>query len=268
MTFRQCAESYMASHEDAWRNAIHRNQWRRSLTTYVYPALGDLPVAAIDTGLVMKIIEPLWKSKTETASRVRARIEGVLDWAKVRGFRTGENPARWRGHLDHLLPARIRVKRVKHFAAMPYAEIGDFMADLREQTNLGARALEFTILTAARTEQTRGATWHEIDLRAKIWTIPAERMKGGREHKVPLSAPALALLTDMASIRRGDFVFPGSREGPIYARAMAMALGRQTRDDITVHGFRSTFRDWAAEQTDFPSEAAEMALAHAVGNKV
>jgi integrase len=258
----------MASHEDAWRNSVHRNQWRRSLATYAYPALGDLPVAAIDTGLVMKIIEPLWKSKTETASRVRARIEGVLDWAKVRGFRAGENPARWRGHLDHLLPARSRVKRVKHFAAMPYAEIGSFIADLREQTHLGARALEFTILTAARTEQTLGATWNEIDLGAKIWTIPAERMKGGREHKVPLSAPAVALLKDMAVIRRSGFVFPGSREGPIYGRAMAMALRRQTRDDITVHGFRSTFRDWAAERTTFAREVAEMALAHAIPNAV
>jgi len=214
----------------------------------------------------MKIIEPLWKSKTETASRVRARIEGVLDWAKVRGFRAGENPARWRGHLDHLLPARSRVKRVKHFAAMPYAEIGSFIADLREQTHLGARALEFTILTAARTEQTLGATWNEIDLGAKIWTIPAERMKGGREHKVPLSAPAVALLKDMAVIRRSGFVFPGSREGPIYGRAMAMALGRQTRD-ITVHGFRSTFRDWAGEATGHPREVIEAALAHRLKDK-
>jgi integrase len=232
MTFKQCAEAFMASHEDAWRNAVHRNQWRRSLVTYVYPALGDLPVATIDTGLVMKIIEPLWKSKTETASRVRARIEGVLDWARVRGFRAGENPARWRGHLDHLLPARSRVKRVKHFAAMPYAEIGGFMADLREQTHLGARALEFTILTAARTEQTLGATWNEIDLAASIWTIPAERMKGGREHKVPLSAPAVALLKDMAAIRRSNFVFPGGREGPIYGRAMAMALSTTLADSV------------------------------------
>ena len=170
----------MASHEDAWRNSVHRNQWRRSLATYAYPALGDLPVAAIDTGLVMKIIEPLWKSKTETASRVRARIEGVLDWAKVRGFRAGENPARWRGHLDHLLPARSRVKRVKHFAAMPYAEIGSFIADLREQTHLGARALEFTILTAARTEQTLGATWNEIDLGAQDLDDPSGAY-GGRQ---------------------------------------------------------------------------------------
>jgi len=268
MTFRQCADAYMASHEDAWRNAIHRNQWRRSLVTHAYPLLGELPVAAIDTGLVMKVIEPLWKGKTETASRVRGRIESILDWAKVRGFREGENPARWRGHLDHLLPARSRVRRVQHFAALPYAQIADFMAALRQQSHIGARALEFTILTAARTEQTLGAMWSEIDLGARVWTIPPERMKSGKEHKVPLNIPALALLNSMAAIRHSEFVFPGTRSGPIYARAMAMALGRQARENITVHGFRSTFRDWAAERTTFPREVAEMALAHSVGNAV
>jgi len=268
MTFRQCADAYMASHEDAWRNAIHRNQWRRSLVTHAYPLLGELPVAAIDTGLVMKVIEPLWKGKTETASRVRGRIESILDWAKVRGFREGENPARWRGHLDHLLPARTRVRRVQHFAALPYAQIADFMAALRQQSHIGARALEFTILTAARTEQTLGAMWSEIDLGARVWTIPPERMKSGKEHKVPLNIPALALLNSMAAIRHSEFVFPGTRGGPIYARAMAMALGRQARENITVHGFRSTFRDWAAERTTFPREVAEMALAHSVGNAV
>jgi integrase len=216
--------------------------------THAYPLLGELPVAAIDTGLVMKVIEPLWKGKTETASRVRGRIESILDWAKVRGFREGENPARWRGHLDHLLPARSRVRRVQHF--------------------IGARALEFTILTAARTEQTLGAMWSEIDLGARVWTIPPERMKSGKEHKVPLNIPALALLNSMAAIRHSEFVFPGTRSGPIYARAMAMALGRQARENITVHGFRSTFRDWAAERTTFPREVAEMALAHSVGNAV
>jgi integrase len=268
MTFRQCADAYMASHEDTWRNAIHRNQWRRSLVTHAYPLLGELPVAAIDTGLVMKVIEPLWKGKTETASRVRGRIESILDWAKVRGFREGENPARWRGHLDHLLPARSRVRRVQHFAALPYAQIADFMAALRQQSHIGARALEFTILTAARTEQTLGAMWSEIDLGARVWTIPPERMKSGKEHKVPLNIPALALLNSMAAIRHSEFVFPGTRSGPIYARAMAMALGRQARENITVHGFRSTFRDWAAERTTFPREVAEMALAHSVGNAV
>jgi integrase len=268
MTFRQCADAYMASHEDAWRNAIHRTQWRRSLVMHAYPLLGDLPVAVIDTPLVMKVIEPLWKGKTETASRVRGRIESILDWAKVRGFREGENPARWRGHLDHLLPARIRVKRVKHFAALPYAEAAEFMVALRQQSHIGARALEFTILTAARTEQTLGATWNEIDIGARVWTVPPERMKSGKEHRVPLSLPAVAVLKAMAAIRQSEFVFAGAGGGPIYPRAMAMALGRQGRENITVHGFRSTFRDWAAERTSFPREIAELALAHSVGSNV
>jgi len=269
MTFKQCAEAYMASHEDAWRNARHREQWRRSLMMYVYPVFGELSVAAIDIGLVMKVIEPLWKTKTETGSRVRGRIESILDWARVRGFRSGENPARWRGHLDHLLPARSKLRRVKHFAALPYAEIGGFMAALRQQTSMGARALEFTILAAARTGEIIGATWDEIDLAARTWTIPGSRMKGGKEHKVPLSAAATAVLKDMAAIRHSEFVFPGARGGrPLSAMAMAMSLRRMRRDDLTTHGFRSTFRDWASERTSFPREVAEMALAHAIPSAV
>jgi integrase len=269
MTFKQCAEAYMASHEDAWRNARHREQWRRSLAMYVYPTFGELPVAAIDIGLVMKVIEPLWKTRTETGSRVRGRIERILDWAKVRGFRSGENPARWRGHLDHLLPARSKLRRVKHFAALPYAEIGGFMAALRQQSSIGARALEFTILAAARTGETIGATWDEIDLAAGTWTIPGSRMKGGKEHKVPLSAAAIAVLKVMAAVRQSEFVFPGARGSqPLSAMAMAMALRRIGRDDLTVHGFRSSFRDWAAERTNFPREVAEMALAHAIPDAV
>jgi len=269
MTFKQCAEAYMASHEDAWRNARHREQWRRSLMMYVYPVFGELSVAAIDIGLVMKVIEPLWKTKTETGSRVRGRIESILDWARIRGFRSGENPARWRGHLDHLLPARSKLRRVKHFAALPYAEIGGFMAALRQQTSMGARALEFTILAAARTGEIIGATWDEIDLAARTWTIPGSRMKGGKEHKVPLSAAATAVLKDMAAIRHSEFVFPGARGGrPLSAMAMAMSLRRMRRDDLTTHGFRSTFRDWASERTSFPREVAEMALAHAIPSAV
>jgi integrase len=269
MTFKQCAEAYMASHEDAWRNARHREQWRRSLMMYVYPVFGELSVAAIDIGLVMKVIEPLWKTKTETGSRVRGRIESILDWARVRGFRSGENPARWRGHLDHLLPARSKLRRVKHFAALPYAEIGGFMAALRQQTSMGARALEFTILAAARTGEIIGATWDEIDLAARTWTIPGSRMKGGKEHKVPLSAAATAVLEDMAAIRHSEFVFPGARGGrPLSAMAMAMSLRRMRRDDLTTHGFRSTFRDWASERTSFPRAVAEMALAHAIPSAV
>jgi integrase len=268
ITFRQSAEAYMASHENAWRNPRHREQWRRSLAMYVYPVLGPLPVAAIDTGLVMKVIEPLWKTRTETGSRVRGRIEAVLDWAKVRGYRLGENPARWRGHLDHLLPKRSKVRRVQHHPALPYVEVGAFMAALRQQTSIGCRALEFTILSAARTGETTGATWNEIDLKARTWTIPGERMKSGREHRVPLSDAAVDMLKAMAEIRRSDYVFPGSRGGQLSAMAMAMALRRMGRDELTVHGFRSSFRDWAAEQTNFPREVAEMALAHAIPNAV
>jgi integrase len=268
MTFKQCAEGYMASHEDAWRNARHRAQWRNSLARYVYPAFGELPVAAIDTGLVLKVIEPLWKIRTETASRVRGRIESILDWAKVRNFRSGENPARWRGHLDHLLPKKSKLRKVKHYAALPYTEVGAFMERLRQQTGIGARALEFTILTAARSGGTVGATWSEINLETRTWTIPGSRMKAGGEHRVPLSDAAIALLKDMCAIRHSEFVFPGARSGrPLSNMPMATVL-RRIRRDVTVHGFRSSFRDWAAERTSFAREVAEMALAHAIPNAV
>lgn len=207
--------------------------------------------------------------KPETASRVRGRIESILDWATARGYRDGENPARWRGHLDNLLPARARVRRVEHHAALPYVEIGAFMAGLRAQDGVSARALEFAILTAARTGEVIGARWGEINIIDKLWTIPAERIKGGREHRVPLSAPALAIVEKMAMIRSGEFVFPGGKEGrPLSNMAFLMLLRRMNHDDLTAHGFRSSFRDWAAERTNFPSEVAEMALAHAVGDKV
>jgi integrase len=267
ITFRECAQAYMASHEDAWRNPRHREQWRNSFAMYVYPVLGELSAAAVDTGLVMKVIEPLWKTRTETASRVRGRVEAVLDWAKVRGYRSDENPARWRGHLDHLLPKRSKVRRVQHHPALPYAEVGNFLATLRQQTGIGARALEFTILTAARTGETTGLTWNEIDLAAKTWTVPAARMKSGREHRVPLSNAAVAVLRAMSEIRQSDFVFPGMRGG-LSAMAMAMTLRRMGHGDITAHGFRSTFRDWTAERSTFAREVAEMALAHAIPDAV
>jgi integrase len=267
MNFRQCADAYIASHEAGWRNPSHRSQWTNTLAQNVYPVLGALPVAAIDTALVMKTIEPIWRTIPETASRVRGRIEAVLDWAKVSGYRTGENPARWRGHLDHLLPARAKVRRVEHHAALAYETLGAFMVDLRQDSSAGTRALEFTILTAARTGEALGATWDEIDLTAKVWTIPAERMKGGREHRVPLSSAALALLKRMQSIRTNDFVFPGMR-GRLTPKTMQLVLRRMGRRGLTVHGFRSSFRDWAAERTSFPREAVEMALAHAVSNAV
>ncbi|MDY0242017.1 MAG: site-specific integrase [Rhodospirillaceae bacterium] len=239
------------------------------MKAYVYPAIGDLAVNTVDTTLVMKIVEPIWTTKTETASRVRGRIETILDWATVRKYREGENPARWKGHLDHLLPAKSKVQKENHHAALPYEEIGSFMTELRQQDGISARALEFSILTVARTGEVINATWNEIDFDKRLWTIPAERMKAGREHRVPLSEPAMAVLRQIAPLQSGPYVFPGERPGrPLSNMALLMVLRRMKRTDLTAHGFRSTFRDWAAERTDFPSEVAEMALAHTVSDKV
>jgi integrase len=226
-------------------------------------------VQAVDVGFVMKVIEPIWAIKPETASRVRGRIESVLDWATARGYRQGENPARWRGHLENLLPKKSKVRRVEHHAALPYAEIAAFMAELRQQEGVAAHALEFAILTAARTGEVIGAKWDEIDPGERLWTVPADRMKAGKEHRVPLSDPALAILEGMRKIRQGDHIFPGGKAGrPISNMAMLMLLRRMGRGDLTAHGFRSSFRDWAAERTTFPAEVAEMALAHTVSDKV
>jgi len=269
MTFKQCAEAYIKAHEAGWQNAKHAAQWTSTLATYAYPIMGKLAAAAVDTGLVMKVLEPIWATKTETASRVRGRIESVLDWATVHRYRAGENPARWKGHLDQLLPARAKVKKAGHHSALPYHQIGDFMAVLRRQDGTGARALEFAILTAARTGEVIGATWDEVDLDKRLWTIPAERMKAGKEHRVPLSDAAVAVLEAVAMIQDGDFIFPGAKaKRPLSNMAMLMVLRRMKRDDLTAHGFRSSFRDWIAECTSFPHEVAEMALAHAVGDKV
>jgi integrase len=269
MTFQACAEAYIAAHRAGWRNPKHRAQWPATLATYVYPIFGALPVAAIDTGLVMKAIEPIWTEKPETASRVRGRIESVLDWAAARGYRAGENPARWRGHLENLLPKKTKVRRVEHHAALPYHEIGVFMVELRSKGGIAARALEFAILTAARRGEVLGARWSEIDMDAGLWTISASRMKSGREHRVPLSAAAQAILKDMAAARTSDFVFPDSRRGgSLSDAAMLKLLKRMGSGDLTAHGFRSTFSDWCAEQTNFPSEVRELALAHVVGSKV
>jgi integrase len=266
MTFNQCAKAYITAHRAGWRNAKHAMQWTSTLETYVTPIFGTLPVQAIDLSLVTKVLEPIWSTKPETASRVRGRMEAVLDWAKVRGYRTGDNPARWRGHLDHLLPARTKVRKVKHHAALPYREIGVFMLALRERHALAARALEFAILTAARTSEVINARWDEIDLRAKTWTVPAERMKAGREHRVPLSDAAIGILERMQAIRQNDHVFPGERRAALSTMAFLMLLRRMDRDDLTAHGFRSTFSTWAAERTNFPREVVEAALAHVVGD--
>jgi integrase len=267
IAFKEAADRYIAGRK--WRNAKHAAQWPATLGTYAYPVFGDLPVAAIDTGLVLKAIEPIWHSKSETARRVRGRIESILDWATVRGYRTGDNPARWRGHLDKTLQPRAEVQKVEHHAALPYPEIGEFLVELRQHEGIAARALEFSILTAARTGEVIGVRWVEIDRKAKLWTIPGDRMKGGREHRVPLSDAALAIVDAMAETACSDFVFPGLRQDkPLSNTAMLKLIKRMGRSDLTVHGFRSTFRDWCAERTNFPAEVAEMALAHAVGDKV
>jgi integrase len=267
MTFKQCADAYIAAHRAGWKPK-HAAQWATSLETYVRPVFGAVPAEAVDVGMVLAVLEPLWATKTETANRLRGRIEAVLDWARARGFRRGENPARWRGHLDSLLPRPSKVQQVVHHAALPYAEIGTFMAALREHAGVAARALEFAVLTAARTGEVLGATWDEINIAERVWTVPAGRMKAGREHRVPLSGPAMAIIEQMSELRTGDFVFPGWRAGePRSGMALLLAL-RRIRGGLTTHGFRSTFRDWCAEATSFPSEVAEMALAHAVGDKV
>jgi integrase len=268
MTFDQCVTGYIDSHGDGWRNAKHRAQWQSTLDTYASPVIGDLDVSKVDTPHVMKILEPIWKEKTETASRVRGRIESVLSWATVRKYRQGDNPARWKGHLDQLLPKPSKVAKVEHHAALPYREMGAFMAELRKHEGVGAAALEFAILTAARSGEVRGATWDEIDLKAKLWRIPGERMKAGAEHVVPLSDAAVAVVKRMQKSRVNQWVFPGARENaPLSDMSMTAVLRRMGRDDLTAHGFRSTFRDWAAECTAYPTEMAEMALAHTIADK-
>jgi integrase len=282
MTFRQCAEAYIADNKDGWKNPKHAAQWPSTMATYVYPVLGDLPVQGVGTTLVDKVVRPIWTEKTETASRVRGRIEAVLDWATVRGYRTGDNPARWRGHLEQLLPKKSKVAAAwrrangkgEHLAAMDFCELPDFMSRLRQRNSVGARALEFTILTGKRTEEVIGARWREISFCEKLWTIPAGRMKGEREHRVPLSEAALAVLDAM---RPGDgevdpaaFIFPGGKPGRGFSNAAMRKLLQKGmgRAGLTVHGFRSSFRDWAAERTKFAWEVTEMALAHVVSDNV
>ena len=269
MTFKDCAEAYIKAHSAGWKNAKHVSQWQNTLNTYAYPLLGELPVTEVDVGLVLKVLEPIWKTKTETASRVRARIENVVDWASARDLRTGSNPARWKGRLDKLLPPRARVQKVIHHPALPYEDISSFMVDLRLREAISARGLEFIILTAARTGEVLGAKWSEINLDKKVWTIPDVRMKMEAEHRIPLSPDALAVLKAMKEIASSDYVFPGrDYNRPLSNMAFLQLIKRMGHGDITVHGFRSTFRDWAAERTAYPREVAEMALAHAIENKV
>jgi integrase len=276
-TFEQCAKAYIAAHEASWVNAKHRQQWTNTLKSYAYPLLGKVQVAAIDTDLVMQVLQPLWAKKPETASRLRGRIETILDWAKVSGFRQGENPARWRGHLDHLLPSKRKVRAVKHHPAVPFKDIPTFMTKLQERDGVAQRALEFGILTALRSQEFRRARWTEIDTEERLWTVPGGRtgrMKRknkdeAKDHRVPLSAAALALLKALPRV--GDYVFPGQRKGDaISDTAIRDALRDMgyAHDDGTIHGFRSSFRDWAAERTNFANHVVEAALAHEIGNDV
>lgn len=266
MTFKEAASAYITSHESGWKSAKHAEQWRSTLETYAYPIIGSIGVSEIEVSHVLRTLEPIWSGKTETASRVRGRIELVLDWATARGFRKGENPARWRGHLDKLLPARMKVQKVAHHAALGYREVGEFMAELRKHDGSGARALEFAVLTASRSGEVRGATWAEIDLEARHWTIPAERMKAAKEHRIPLSDAAVALLTALPRVAGSDLVFPNSKNAVLSDMTLTAVLRRMGRD-VTAHGFRSTFRDWAGETTAYPREVIEHALAHQLKDK-
>jgi hypothetical protein len=272
VTFKDAAASYIAANEAGWRNDKHKAQWTATLEAYAYPHFGNRPVAGVDTEHVMAALEPIWRSKAETASRVRGRIETVLDYAKARGWRFGENPARWRGHIANMLPAKSKIQPVEHHAALLWKEIGAFVAALRAQPGLAAQALLLTILTASRSSEVLCAKWDEIDMEEAVWTIPGLRMKAGREHRVPLSDPAMAVLRAVLPQRNdeaGGWVFPGARKGrPLSNMAMEMLLRRMKLDNLTVHGFRSTFRDWTAETTGYPGEVAEAALAHVVGDKV
>lgn len=269
-TFREAALELIESKRPGWKNAKHSAQWTATLDAYVFPKIGAVQVAKIETADLISTLTPIWAKKPETANRVRQRIEAVIDYASALGIRSGDNPARWRGHLDHLLPKPKKVRAVQHHPALPHAEIAHFMADLAKRDGVAARALAFTILTAARSGETRGMTWGEVDLDAKIWTIPAERMKAAKEHRVPLTDAALAVLGRRAegtpdyALIFGSEAKPGK---PISDMSMTAVLRRMERADITVHGFRSTFRDWAGEATGFPREVIEAALAHGIKDK-
>ena len=266
-TFKECAEGLIKDKAGEWSNSKHRQQWENTLTEYAYPHIGALPVAEIDLPHVLACLEPIWRTKTETASRVRGRIESVLDWATVRKYRQGENPARWKGHLDHVLPAPTKLVKTKHHRALAIDDMPKFMAALRQREGIAARALEFVILTACRSGEVRGAQWVEIDKQAKIWTVPAERMKAGKEHRVPLSDAALKLLENQPRIEGSDYVFPGTKGQPLSDMSLT-AVMRRMEIDAVPHGFRSTFRDWAGDRTHFPRDLAEAALAHTLSSAV
>lgn len=266
-TFKEAALELIESKRPGWRNAKHAAQWTSTLEAYAFPKLGQMQVAKVETADVIGALKPIWSEKPETANRVRQRIEAVIDYASALGIRSGDNPARWRGHLDHLLPKPNKMRAVKHHPALPHAEIADFMAVLEQRNGVAARALAFTILTAARSGETRGMTWREVDLEAGIWTIPAQRMKAGKEHRVPLTAAAIAALGQAGKPNKLVFESETKKGKPISDMSMTAVLRRMGREDITVHGFRSTFRDWAGETTGFPREVIEATLAHGIKDK-
>lgn len=282
LSFKQAAEKYIEANESAWKNAKHAAQWASTLETYAYPIIGNLHVAHIDTAHLVHVLEPIWNTKTETASRLRGRIESVMDWAKVRGYRTGENPARWKGHLDHILPARNKVQKTKHHAALDYRNTSAFMTELRHVDGMGARALAFAILCASRSGEVRGATWGEINFDSATWTIPAKRMKAEREHRVPLSRSAIELLNGLERMSGTEIIFPNTKNDILSDMTLTAVIrrmhGSRIKTDhtgwcdysgkvITAHGFRSTFRDWAGETTAYPREVIEHALAHQLADK-
>jgi integrase len=283
LTFKQAARDYIAAHSSAWKNPKHRAQWAATLAEYAYPVIGNVPVRDLEIAHMTRVLEPIWQAKTETASRLRGRIERVLDWATVRGYRSGPNPARWKGNLDTLLPAPARLARNEHHAALPLGELGAFMAELRRREGTAARALEFAILTAARSGEVRGALWGEIDLGAKVWTVPSSRMKAQREHRVPLSERAVELLRRLPRAQKMQLVFAAPNGGTLSDMSLGAVMRRmndgaedqrprwidpRSGKPVVPHGLRSTFRDWASERTNYPREVTEMALAHRIDDKV
>jgi integrase len=268
VTFEECAGRYIAAHRDTWRNAKHAAQWPQSLAKYVFPVIGRLPVATIDTALIMKTLTPIWEARPESGSRIRGRIESILDWATVSGFRQGENPARWSGHLEHLLAAPRKLRPVRHLAAMPWREVPAFITKLRAVDSTAARAFEYLVLTASRSSEVLGARWDEIDMAEKVWTVPGQRMKSGREHQVPLPQRCIDILREVRAATTGsELVFPG-RAGQLAHSSFTWLLRTLGHGDVVAHGFRSAFRDWCGESTNFPREVAEAALAHATGDAV
>lgn len=267
VTFESAAKAYIDAHGDTWKNPKHRAQWSATLATYAFPVIGSLQTAHVTQAHVLAVLEPIWKTKNETAARLRGRIEAVLDWATVRGYREGENPARWKGRLDKLLPAPGKIQKTVHRKALTIDAVPQFMRDLRDKEGIAARALEFVVLTAARSGEVRGATWGEIDLDAAVWVVPGDRMKAGREHRVPLCTQAVELLKKMPRFVGNEHVFPSPRGKALSDMALLTVMRRMEMDAVP-HGFRSTFRDWVGERTDYPRELAEQALAHTLENKV